>query len=210
MEKSDNHPNCQPSILASDLIQNEQDTGSHPFDRPLSQEYIEELTETFTQSSSSEKFDDILSVLVFCLGNEWLALPTIYFKEVTQRRSMHRIPHRKGKILFGIVNLNGELQLYVGLHQLLGIESTTSQILGPRTYQRERMIVIAKGDDLWVFPVDEIDGIYHWNLSVIEKVPANVYQSTAKFVKGIMKMDNKCVALLDEELLFSGLKRSIQ
>lgn len=149
-----------------------------------------------------------LSVVIFRLNQEWLALPTLYFKEVIQRRSVHRIPHRINKILLGVVNLNGNLQLCVNLHAFLEIESDRSSVLKHLSYQQERMIAIAKEQDLWVFSVDEIDGIYQWRLSDIEYLPIPSSLSTSAY-KGSMNMDKKKVKLLDEELLFSSLKRSI-
>lgn len=192
------------------LFHDLQTIASHLFERSPTQEYIEEWTEALMQHPSPEKFKGALSVMVFRLGREWLALPTICFKEVAHRRPVHRIPHRSDKILLGIVNLNGELKLCVAAHQLLEIESFTLPGSNSFSYHYDRMIAIAKEGDLWVFPVDEIDGIYDWDLAVIEKVPVNLSKSTANFLKGIMKMGNKSVGLLDEELLFSSLKRSIQ
>lgn len=178
------------------------------FERAPSQEYIEEWTESLLQALS-ETPKDILSVMVFRIGQEWLALPTVYFKEVTVRRLVHPLPHKNNKILQGVVNLNGELKLYVALDQLLEIESTAYPPRYP--YQEDRMMAIAKEGDLWVFPVDEIDGIYHWeDLSSLENVPVNVSKSKADYLKGIMKIGNKSIGLLDEELLFASLKRSVQ
>jgi chemotaxis-related protein WspD len=186
------------------------DSASHLFERTPSHEYIEEWTKTLMQPPFSEEVKDALSVLVFRLGLEWLALPTIFFKEVASRRMVHHIPHRSDKILKGVVNLNGELKLYVALDQLLEIKTITSSLASATSYQQDRIVAIAKEGDLWVFPVEEIDGIYRWDLAQIENVPVNVSKSTADFVKGIMKMENKSVGLIDEELLFSSLKRSIQ
>lgn len=182
---------------------------SHLLKRIPPESYMQELTEALKNPPAIEYSHEILSVLVFRLGQEWLALPTIFFKEITHRRPVHRIPHRYSPLLLGIVNLNGELQLYVALHELLNIEHAKMIQTNPTHYQENRMVAIAKEGELWVFPIDEMDGIYHWNLSLIENVPINVSKSTTNFVKGVMKMDNKSVGLLDDELLFSTLKRNI-
>ncbi len=100
----------------------ESDSASRLLDRKPEDGYIKEWTEGLRQPYHSENAGETLSVLVFRLGKEWLALPTIFFKEVMHRRPVHRIPHRSSKILLGIVNLNGELKLYVALHELLQIE----------------------------------------------------------------------------------------
>lgn len=177
----------------------------HIFETTNRQKYREEITE----DASSEHSKDSLSVMVFRLGQQWLALRTVCFKEVTHRRLVHHIPHRSNDIFLGVVNLNGELQLYIALHQLLKIDSSTPSSAGQLAIHKDRMIAIAKEHDLWVFPVDEIDGIYHWNPAAIEAIPLNVSQSTVNYIQGIIKIGDRNIGLLDEELLFSSLKRSV-
>src|SRR5271154_1080040 len=45
------------------------------------------------------------SVVVFRLHKEWLALSTLFFTEVAEKKVIHRIPHRNSPILLGVVNL---------------------------------------------------------------------------------------------------------
>lgn len=175
------------------------------FERPPDEAYIQEWTEVLKEPAADEIIET-LSVLVFRLGKEWLALPTICFQEVAHRRPVHRIPHRSGNILQGLVNFNGKLELYIHLHALLQIEILNISHSNHILYQRNRMVAIIKEGELWVFPVDEVDRIYHWPLSAVEDVPATILKSTVNYVKGMMYMDDKIVGLLDEELLFSSLR----
>lgn len=151
-----------------------------------------------------------LSVLIFRLGKVWLALATIYCKEITNRPSIHLIPHRTGKVLIGIVNLNGKLELHVALHELLEIETSIEFNAGRLLYQRNRMVAILKEGELWTFPVDEVDGVYEWDFFNIENASVDPSQSLIDYIKGTVQMENKRVGLLDEELLFASLKRSIR
>ncbi len=181
---------------------------SHLFERTPAQDYIDEWTHALMEPPSLEREKGILSVMVFRLGKEWLALPTVCFKEVISRRPIHRIPHQNNKILLGIINLNGELKLYIALDRILEIEpipESTSRI----PYQQDRMIAISKEGELWVFSVEEIEGIYNLDLALIENVPVNISKSTTAYIKGIIKIGDKSVGVLDEDLLFSSLKRSI-
>ncbi len=84
---------------------------SQLFERAPDEEYIQEWTDTLRQSSVAEKNVEILSVFIFRLGQEWLALSTAFLKEVTHRRSVHCIPHQANKMIKGVVNLNGELKI---------------------------------------------------------------------------------------------------
>lgn len=185
------------------------DPTSHLFDRVPSQEYVREMTEALIKEGGAEEAKDTISVLVFRLGEVWLAIQTIYVKEVARRRNPHRLPHRSSAILLGLVNLNGELQLCIALHHLLEIEACKVPFTKRDFHHHERMIAIEKEGDLWVFPVDGIEGIYIWNISEIENVPSNILKSSLNYLKGIVKMGGKSVGFLDDELLFPNLKRGI-
>lgn len=145
-----------------------------------------------------------VSVIVFRLGNQWFALPTLYLKEVTPRRPVHRIPHRTNKVLKGFVNLNGELNLLVSLHDLMQIESCRESL------PFDRMISMIKDEDIWVFPVDEIEGIYRWDLREMQCTFPSFIQSDIKYIKGVMEIGNKRIGLLDEQFMFEKLKKWIQ
>src|SRR5215510_11065269 len=60
--------------------------------RPLAPEYRREQTEHFAALRKGAKLGKI-SVLLFRVANEWLALPTQAFQEVAERRLVHSLPH---------------------------------------------------------------------------------------------------------------------
>lgn len=64
-----------------------------------------------------------VSVLVFRIGEEWLAADIALLVEIGELRPIHTIPHRTNEILIGLVNIRGELELCVSLGGLLGIKS---------------------------------------------------------------------------------------
>jgi len=171
---------------------------------------VSESTESVKQPCHVEEEQEKLSIFVFRLGMEWLALPTIYLKEVTERRPIHSIPHKASSLLKGIVNLNGELKLCVSLHELLQIDMPHDDKAECFSYQRNRMAAIVKEGELWVFPVDEIDGVYFADLTKMENIPVNLSKSSVHYIKGMIKLKNKGVGLIDDDLLFASLQRSIQ
>ncbi|MFK8185992.1 MAG: chemotaxis protein CheW [Phormidesmis sp.] len=68
---------------------------------------------------------DRLSVTVFRLGQEWLALPASIFHQVVSPNPVHSLPHRRDPLLRGIVNVRGQLLPCVSLHELLSIAAPT-------------------------------------------------------------------------------------
>src|SRR2546421_650683 len=71
--------------------------------------YLEEWTSRLAARAEFQAAD-LESVLIFRIGEEWLALPVGVLAEVTPWRQPHRIPHRGG-LIAGLVNLRGELHL---------------------------------------------------------------------------------------------------
>src|ERR1700740_948398 len=77
--------------------------GRRFLDTPAPGAYVEEWTDRLT-APVEEGATDLQSVLIFRLGEEWLALRVPVLLEVTNPRPIHRIPHRVG-LLAGLVNI---------------------------------------------------------------------------------------------------------
>ncbi len=173
------------------------------------QDYIEEWTDVLMKKIvTPKKSGDNISILVFRLGIEWFALKTAVFQEIMHVRTIHSMPHYNSSILRGIVNLNGELQLCVALERLL--EINTSVPISPKVIDDSRMMAIGKPGELWVIVVNEIDGIYNCDLSMMDNVPVTLAKSPVNYLKGLFLLKRRNVGLLDEELLFHSIKRSVK
>jgi chemotaxis-related protein WspD len=182
--------------------------GRKLLERDLPKEYKDEWTQILVEKKEEELLDS-LSVVIFRIQGEWLALPAGLFAEIIDPGLIHSIPHRKNLAVLGVINVHGEIQLCVSLQRLLGLDTETFN--GKETQQRyERMMVLSKDGEKWVFPVDEIHGIHHLRPDRLQNVPVTVAKAKSTFTKGIFEWDEKHVAFLDHELLVYTLARSIQ
>lgn len=148
------------------------------------------------------------SQMIFRLGAEWLGLPASIFRSIEDQKTVHRIPHRSNKILLGVVNIQGGLQLCISLQALLEIGDAEEQKMSRGLLQRERLACVERGGDKWVFPVDEVMGIHRYLAADVQNVPVTVAKSSASFTRGLLAANDKTVGLLDDELVFYHLKRS--
>lgn len=182
-------------------------------DRDISPAYMQEAAAVLAQSKASTKKISTLSIVIFRIGEEWLGLPTHLFQEVIQFRSVHSIPHRRGKILRGLVNVRGELQLCVSLGKLLDINKGEIQGANVAKGIYERMIVIAKDDMRYVFPVGEVRGIRRYSDKDLLMAPATVTHSAKDYLSGLVSWkegdEERHIGCLDEALLFPALERGI-
>jgi chemotaxis-related protein WspD len=182
--------------------------GRNLLERELSTESMQEWTRVLAAKKEEESIGT-LAVVIFRLASEWLALPAAIFAEIIPLAPTHTIPQRHSSVLLGIVNVHGEIQLCVSLRALLGIETDPEQNREQRrTYKR--MIVINRAEERWVFPVDEIHGIYRIHPHQLQNVPVTVSKSEPAFTKGLFPWKDKYVAFLDDELLLYKLNRGMQ
>jgi chemotaxis-related protein WspD len=172
-------------------------------------DYLREWTQALAEAKDEDQAEDTLSVLIFRLGREWLALPTHICQEVAEMRPIHILPHRSGPVLLGLVNIRGQIRLCVSLRELLGLEpgddsGRTMNHKNPRC-----LVVIAGDSDHWVLLVDEIHGIQRVHLSAIREAPVTVAKAVPRLTKGVIDWQDTGVGYLDDGLLFLALRKEV-
>jgi len=175
-------------------------------DRQLPPDYRLEWTQRFSQSKPPLTTEKI-SVVVFRIAGEWLALSTQTFHEVTARRPIHSLPHRRNSVVLGLVNFRGELVICVSLARLLGIAQERGS---EKSRQTGGWLMITEQEEGFLaFPVDEILGIHRHAPDELKALPATVANSGSNFTHGILSWQNHTVGCLDEDRLFSALNGSL-
>lgn len=181
--------------------------GRNLLERELPEDYQDQWGQVLLAKKEEEP-EGSIPVVIFRVEGEWMAIPARLFAEITEMRKPHTLPHRKSPVLMGVVNVHGEVHLCISLKQLMGLEEQEGkEAQGGRS--RERMMVVNKDGDFWVFPVREVHGIQHLHPSMFQNVPVTVSKSRSAFTRAIFRWQNRHVALLDDELLFYSLKKSI-
>lgn len=174
-------------------------------ERPPEEGYIEEWTELLRNPKIKDKTYAEESGVIFRLAQEWLALPTLVLVEVANQRPFHKIPHLNYPAFLGTVNFRGQLWMGVDMHRFLDIEAESGGWGKPGG----RMLAIEQGNNRWIFPVDEVYGVHHFDRQALDNVPVTVTKSKVNYFQGVFNWDNKNVAYLDANLLFHSLERSI-
>lgn len=181
--------------------------GRSLLEREIPDHYLLEWASSVAEEKT-EQATGTLSVVIFRLGQEWLALSALLFQEITPVSSVRTLPHRSNQIFQGLVNIRGELQLCVSLRDLLGIEREMTRSTSQHaTYQR--MVVVQSQKSNWVFPVDEVYGVQRIHPEDIRNLPATLSNAKDTYTKGIIPWRNHSVSYLDDELLFYTLNRRI-
>lgn len=199
--KLESHVHCRNCPVYSEK-------GRSLLDRPPPEDYLEEWRAILIQSKDEETGGKI-SVLIFRLGHEWIALKSAFVEEIVPKRVVHSIPHRSSNVLLGLVNVRGELLLCASLAEILHLGGEEQNIHQSGKAVFGRMIVVAHSGCRWVFPVDEVDRIHRFPLSKLEEAPVTITKAASASSRGIFAIGTRRIALLDENLLFDALKGSL-
>ena len=178
------------------------------FDRELPDEYQSQWTRHFAKEKQVIELGTH-SVVIFRVGVEWLALPTSVFLAVSEPKPIHSLPHRRNRVVLGLVNIRGELLICVSLEETLGLENAATPPKGKQPQVHERLLIVSRGSGRLAFPVDKVQGIYRYHLREVNGVPATVAKATATCTKGMLAWRDQGVGILDDQLLFDHLNRSL-
>lgn len=178
--------------------------GRRFLDAPSPPDYLDEWTARLAAPDDGAAKEEF-SVLVFRLGDEWLALPVGVLVEVTRPRPTHRVPHRGG-LLAGVVNIRGELHLCVRLDLLLGITGSDSNSAN----NNPRLIVIRHQSEGWAFAADEVDQVHRIPAQSVTPVAPTLSRASAKTTRGVFTSRKRSVGLLDGTRLFQTIQERVR
>ena len=144
--------------------------------------------------------------LVFRVGSEWLALPATALRQVDEARAIHTLPHRRSAAVLGVVNVRGVLTLAVSLAALLRIETVGAQ----GRAATPRLLVTEWAGATTAFPVDAVEGVTSFGADALLPAPATLAQSAGRHVRGVTHWRGRSVGVLDADVLFDALARSLR
>lgn len=178
--------------------------GRRFLDAPSPAGYLDEWTERLAAPVDTDD-RETLSVILFQIRGEWLALPVTVMVEVTHLRPIRRVPHRGG-LLAGLVNIRGELLLSVRFDQLLGLGT-----MAPTSDEKlARHLVIRKAADTWAFAVEAVDRVHRIPASTIDPLPPTVARAASRLTRGVFQHQGKAVGLIDEQRFFQALRERVR
>ena len=173
--------------------------------RKPSPDYIDEWTTMLARSNESA-VKATTSLLVFRVGDEFVAISIRLVKEIVEMGRMHKIPHRNNSVLKGLVSIRGELKLCVSVGNLLGLRKCEVMNKDQRhLVYSERVVVVVKDGKEFAFPVSEVMGIRRVDPNTMQDAPSTISNSTSPYITGVFKIDDRNIGMIDEDHLFSGL-----
>jgi chemotaxis-related protein WspD len=176
--------------------------------RPVDAGYRQEWASHFRQPETAPEASDA-SALVFRIGREWLALPSRAVGSVAPLAPPHRLPHRAGRGLLGIVNVAGKLMPSVSLGALLGVDEQDNPVTAGR-HVFARLLVMQWEGQAFALPVADLHGIARYAQAGLATPAATINKGLERFLTGVLAQDGMRVGVLDEALVGHHLARSLR
>ena len=178
-------------------------------DRELPAGYAAEWMGYIAQKRSGGKRGDRQSAILFRIGAEWFALPTTVVDEVAELRGVHTLPHRRGGMLLGLVNVQGELIVCVSLARMLGLEDSLASEIDRDAKQPGRLLIVRSEVGRIAFPVAEVERTQRYHPSDLKAVPATLARAATNYTRGILTWRERQVGCLDGEMVVAAMNRCI-
>lgn len=194
------HVHCRNCPVYADVARTLLDVPSNPT----------YLTEWSSHVATPKPASDpnVESVLIFRVGDEWLALPSSAVLEVAAVRPIHSLPHRRNGAVLGVANVRGELLVCIALDAVLGVSRAAANVGGPAA-SPQRLLIVG-GPMLRVgCPVDEVQGIHRIKSEYVGRVPATIGNAGMTYSKAVASWRDHTIGVLDDVKLLAGFERSI-
>ena len=138
----------------------------------------------------------------FFLKDQFFGVPVQKVQEVIRYQQMTRVP-LVPPVISGLINLRGQIVMAVDLRQRFGME--------PRPDSDLPMNVVVRTDDGAVsFLVDEIGDVLEVEDESFERPPATLQGQARDLVRGVYKLQDRLLLVLDTELAVSAADGSVR
>ncbi|MBZ9664625.1 chemotaxis protein CheW [Pseudomonas sp. LMG 31766] len=148
------------------------------------------------------------SLLIFRLGEQWLAIATRCLAEVMPVSPIHVLPHRNSRGLLGVTNVRGTLVACLSLAELLDLDTQQD----PRRGERRvipRMLIMESDSGPLVTQVDEVSGIQRIPVAHIRNAKHDDKRTISRFTAGVLQWQEQSITLLDDEQLLQTMIGSL-
>lgn len=144
-------------------------------------------------AAGAEGISDVVQLIVFSVGEEEYGLEIDKVQEVIRMKSIKKLP-RSPKFIIGVMNLRGNIIPIVGLREKFNLDSLEYN-------EFTRIIVVNHNDKFIGMVVDEVNRVVNVPADSIEGNPDMVNDKTKALVRGVAKLDDQVIILVELDYL---------
>jgi purine-binding chemotaxis protein CheW len=144
-----------------------------------------------TFADASPALAEELEIASFFVGDTLLGLPINQVEEINHHLDLTPVPHAPACVR-GVINLRGEVVTVIDLRTVLGLEPT---VLTRRTCN---VVVRSHGEQIGIL-ADGVGDVIRAHRAGIEPPPANVDGADGRLLRGVYKLPDALLLILDAE-----------
>ena len=141
-------------------------------------------------------------IIVFRVGKEDYGLEIEKVQEVIRMKTIKKLP-RSPHFILGVMNLRGNIIPIIGLRQKFGLTELAYD-------EFTRIVVVNHENKLVGMVVDEVNRVINVPESSIEGNPDMVRENTKALVRGVAKMEDQVVILVELDYLIYSFEEMEQ
>jgi purine-binding chemotaxis protein CheW len=127
----------------------------------------------------------------FFVADLFFGVDVLHVQEVLRFQPMTPVPQAP-QVIEGLINLRGQIVTAIDMRRRLG--------LPPRPSDQSPMnIVVRTSDGAVSLLVDEIGDVMQMDVSSYERPPENLASDAREIIRGVYKLKDKLLLVLDEE-----------
>ena len=137
--------------------------------------------------------EEILQFVTFTLNNEEYAVDILSVQEINRITEITQVPNSE-EYVEGVVNLRGKVIPIINLRTKFGFEEKPKD-------DSSRIIIMEINNITNGLIVDAVSEVLRIPSSIIEPTPPMSSEQNNQFIRGIAKLDNRLIILLDIDKL---------
>ncbi len=138
-----------------------------------------------------------MQVVVFNLGGEEYSVDISVVREIIRMVDLTRIP-KLPEFIEGVINLRGQITTVIDLRKRFEMEPVVSD--------NNRIIIVdLKGEPIGII-VDSVSEVMTVPTGQIDDMPSIKHAQTQEYLKGICKVDDRILILLDLDKILTELE----
>ncbi len=135
--------------------------------------------------------ESLMKFVTFSLGAEEYALPISQVQEINRVVDITRVPNSPEHVM-GVINLRGKIVPVIELKHRLKLGET-------QVDKDSRIVVVEYGPRILGMMVDRVSQVLNIASEQIESAPEEVIQVHENYIKGVGKIEDRMVILLNLE-----------
>ena len=159
------------------------------------------VKENTAVGAAAAQSEELLQLVSFRLGNEEFGIDILNVQEINRLVEITKVP-KAPQFVEGIINLRGKVIPIIDLRKRFFMD-------GKDYTQHTRIVVVDINDQVMGMVVDSVDEVLRIPSSTIEPPPEVVSGIDSEYIRGVAKLENRLLILLDLTRILSSEEKGV-